>query len=60
MKCKGTTEGVDQNTLDMTGHRKDGHRFLRSLTYKDGSYDARCLKCGVFARIRDGRILESW
>lgn len=50
----------DLNTLDMTSARNDGHRFLRTMTYNDGSYDAQCLKCPLRVHIHNGQVVDAW
>jgi len=58
---EGQAKDIDINTLDMTAPRSDGHRFLRSTTYHDGSYSARCLKCGSYAHLSSqGDIIDLW
>jgi len=57
--CPRTTI-PDQNTLDMTSARANGHHFLRTMTYKDGGYDAQCLKCPIRVHIHDGQVVDAW
>ncbi len=58
-RCTGTSDGLDQNTLDRTAPREDGHRFLLETRYRDGHHDATCLKCGLRVEIeKDGTVID--
>jgi len=57
--CPCTTT-PNNNTLDFTSTRKDGHRFLRTMTHNDGGFDAQCLKCPVRVHIHNGQVVETW
>lgn len=57
--CPCTTT-PDKNTLGMTSFRSDGHRFLRTMTYNDGGYDAQCLKCPLRVHIHDREVVDAW
>jgi len=59
-KCKKTID-ADQNTLDMTAWREDGHRFLTQTAYNDDMKSVRCLTCGLNALMTwRGDVVEIW
>ena len=57
--CKGTIK-PDSNTVDFCTVCTDGHIWLPGMVYHDHSYDARCLRCGLNARLTNKGIVEEW
>jgi hypothetical protein len=57
-QCPATIPNPDPNALDQTRYRDDGHRFFPGTHYADGSYNGRCLKCGMMAQLQLGESGE--